>query len=151
MWKRDKDILTAEKVDAAPELTVEDVAREDAKILAGALKVMSGVIDKAKEDPGAPLEPDALAAAIKVQRASPAEWERVRRALQEQGAPLRALDKELRKAGMHVLEGGRQAATTPGAGIYRELAAGVRRGHVRRSRRDVYGGFRLLPTSAGEV
>jgi len=33
----------------------------------------------------------------------------------------------------------------------RELAAGVRRGHVRRSRRDVYGGFRLLPTSAGEV
>jgi hypothetical protein len=32
-----------------------------------------------------------------------------------------------------------------------ELAAGVRRGHVRRSRRDVYGGFRLLPTSAGEV
>ena len=67
---------------------------------------LSELVERAKADPGAPFEQEAVAALASARRASPAAYQRAMRGLKQAGARMRDLDREIRRANLRVIEGG---------------------------------------------
>jgi hypothetical protein len=116
--------LTKDAVDSAPELTIEDVATDEGKALIDARKVLSDAVARTKNDAGAALESEAIKAAALIYQYSRAEWARIRQAFKDQGAPLRELDKEIRKKQFQVLEGGGSLTANREGQLYESINGG---------------------------
>lgn len=87
--------LTKDTIDTSPELTIEDVASDEERILLEAKSVVSDAIKRADKDPSALLEPEAIKAAALISRNSSVDWFRIRNSLKAYGV-LKELDRLVR-------------------------------------------------------
>ncbi|HYZ26769.1 MAG TPA: toprim domain-containing protein, partial [Geminicoccaceae bacterium] len=86
------------------------------------------IVVRARSDPSAPFEPEALATIAAVRQSSPPTYQRAISALKQAGVRLRDLERELRRTSFRVIEGGpATAATDPAiaAGPYFVTSAGM--------------------------
>ena len=67
---------------------------------------LSELVERAKGDPGAPFERDAVVVLASARHAAPAAYQRAMRGLKQAGARMRDLDREIRRANLRVIEGG---------------------------------------------
>jgi len=67
---------------------------------------LSELVERAKSDPGAPFEREAVVALASARHATPAAYQRAMRGLKQAGARMRDLDREIRRANLRVIEGG---------------------------------------------
>jgi hypothetical protein len=73
---------------------------------------LSELVERAKADPGAPFEREAVVALASASHATPAAYQRAMRGLKQAGTRMRDLEREVRRAGLRVIEGGPGAAAT---------------------------------------
>ena len=71
---------------------------------------LSELVERAKADPGAPFEREAVVALASARHATPAAYQRAIRGLKQAGARMRDLDREIRRANLRVIEGGGASA-----------------------------------------
>jgi hypothetical protein len=64
------------------------------------------LVERAKADPGAPFERDAVVALASASHATPAAYQRAIRGLKQAGTRMRDLEREIRRANLRVIEGG---------------------------------------------
>jgi hypothetical protein len=67
---------------------------------------LSELVERTKADPGAPFEREAVVALASARQATPAAYQRAMRGLQQAGARMRDLDREIGRANLRVIEGG---------------------------------------------
>ena len=71
---------------------------------------LSELVERAKADPGAPFEREAVVALASARHATPAAYQRAMRGLKQAGTRMRDLDREMRRANLRVIEGGGASA-----------------------------------------
>jgi hypothetical protein len=64
------------------------------------------LVERARTDPGAPFEQEAVVALASARHATPAVYQRAMRGLKQAGTRMRDLDHEIRRANLRVIEGG---------------------------------------------
>ena len=90
--------------------------------------VVELLIERAKRDPGAPFEREALKELANLRRADPPLFQRTWQDLKQTGVRLRDLERELRRVSLHVIEGGKDGAgfeAVVEAGSYFVTSGGV--------------------------
>jgi phage/plasmid primase-like uncharacterized protein len=92
---------------ASDESEAEVEAREDD---AGA--ALREIVVRARSDPSAPFEREALTTILAVRQSDPAGYQRAIKELKQAGVRMRDLERELRRASFRVIEGGPAAAAT---------------------------------------